>query len=83
MLCAHFTVWLLDIIGFTYCKSVKVAKNVKLPKAATGCKCKGMCIDPTTCECALHNGSDFPYVSQNGGRLETKTGEMPIKFCVV
>ncbi|RDX69107.1 Histone-lysine N-methyltransferase, H3 lysine-9 specific SUVH4, partial [Mucuna pruriens] len=35
----------------------------------TGCKCKGTCNDPTTCACALRNGSDFPYVSQNGGRL--------------
>ncbi|KAK7368221.1 hypothetical protein VNO80_10245 [Phaseolus coccineus] len=55
--------------GFTYCKSVKVAKNVKLPTNATGCKCKGSCNDPTTCACALRNGSDFPYVSRNGGRL--------------
>ncbi|KAL1352566.1 hypothetical protein HN51_016557 [Arachis hypogaea] len=55
--------------GFTYCNSVKVAKNVKFPKAATGCKCKGVCIDSTTCECALRNGSEFPYVAQNGGRL--------------
>ncbi|MED6220910.1 Histone-lysine N-methyltransferase, H3 lysine-9 specific suvh4 [Stylosanthes scabra] len=55
--------------GFTYCNSVKVAKNVKFPKAAVGCKCKGLCIDSTTCECALRNGSEFPYVAQNGGRL--------------
>ncbi|CAJ1787349.1 unnamed protein product [Sphenostylis stenocarpa] len=55
--------------GFTYCKSVKVAKNVKLPTNATGCKCQGSCNDPTTCACALRNGSDFPYVSRNGGRL--------------
>ncbi|RYR04710.1 hypothetical protein Ahy_B06g084489 isoform A [Arachis hypogaea] len=56
-------------LSFTYCNSVKVAKNVKFPKAATGCKCKGVCIDSTTCECALRNGSEFPYVAQNGGRL--------------
>ncbi|XP_047166604.1 histone-lysine N-methyltransferase, H3 lysine-9 specific SUVH4 isoform X3 [Vigna umbellata] len=55
--------------GFTYCKSLKVAKNVKLPTNAVGCKCKGSCNDPTTCACALRNGSDFPYVSRNGGRL--------------
>ncbi|XP_028216349.1 histone-lysine N-methyltransferase, H3 lysine-9 specific SUVH4-like [Glycine soja] len=55
--------------GFTYCKSVKVAKNVKLPMNATGCECKGICNDPTTCACALRNGSDFPYVSRDGGRL--------------
>ncbi|MED6105921.1 Histone-lysine N-methyltransferase, H3 lysine-9 specific suvh4 [Stylosanthes scabra] len=54
---------------FTYCNIVKVAKNVKFPKAAVGCKCKGLCIDSTTCECALRNGSEFPYVAQNGGRL--------------
>lgn len=57
-----------SIIGFTYLKSLKVAKNVKLPMNAAGCKCKGLCIDPTTCECALRNGSDFPYVSRDGGR---------------
>ncbi|KAG4396060.1 hypothetical protein GLYMA_19G103550v4 [Glycine max] len=55
--------------GFTYCKFVKVAKNVKLPMNATGCECKGICNDPTTCACALRNGSDFPYVSRDGGRL--------------
>ncbi|KAK7311287.1 hypothetical protein RJT34_09321 [Clitoria ternatea] len=56
-------------IGFKYFKSVKVANNVKLPTNATGCKCKGICNDPTTCECAIRNGSDFPYVSRDGGRL--------------
>ncbi|KAG4977208.1 hypothetical protein JHK86_036682 [Glycine max] len=56
--------------GFTYCKSLKLAKNVKLPRMnGTGCKCKGICNDPTTCACALRNGSDFPYVSRDGGRL--------------
>ncbi|KAL2348262.1 hypothetical protein Fmac_002262 [Flemingia macrophylla] len=56
--------------GFTYCKSLKVAKNVKFPPIVGGCKCKGdECRDPTTCACALLNGSDFPYVSANGGRL--------------
>ncbi|KAK7313123.1 hypothetical protein VNO77_37553 [Canavalia gladiata] len=55
--------------GFTYLKSVKVAKNVKLPMNATRCKCKGICSDPTTCECALRSGSYFPYVSWGDGRL--------------
>ncbi|KAL5150344.1 Histone-lysine N-methyltransferase, H3 lysine-9 specific SUVH4 [Glycine soja] len=56
--------------GFTYCKSLKLAKNVKLPRMnGTGCKCQGICNDPTTCACALRNGSDFPYVSRDGGRL--------------
>ncbi|XP_004493077.1 histone-lysine N-methyltransferase, H3 lysine-9 specific SUVH4 [Cicer arietinum] len=55
--------------GFKYCKSLKVAKSVKLPVNAPGCKCKGICNDPTTCECAKRNGSEFPYVSKDGGRL--------------
>ncbi|XP_054803543.1 histone-lysine N-methyltransferase, H3 lysine-9 specific SUVH4-like isoform X1 [Prosopis cineraria] len=55
--------------GFKYKKSISLSKNVKLPPAVTGCKCKGLCVDPTSCECALRNGSDFPYVSRNGGRL--------------
>ncbi|XP_020218226.1 histone-lysine N-methyltransferase, H3 lysine-9 specific SUVH4 [Cajanus cajan] len=56
--------------GFTYCKYVKVAKNVKLPTSVSGCRCKGDgCRDPTTCACATLNDSDFPYVSHNGGRL--------------
>ncbi|KAK4272249.1 hypothetical protein QN277_020833 [Acacia crassicarpa] len=55
--------------GFKYKKSILLSKNVKLPKAVTGCNCKGSCVDPTSCECALRNGSDFPYVSRNGGRL--------------
>ncbi|XP_045793097.1 histone-lysine N-methyltransferase, H3 lysine-9 specific SUVH4-like [Trifolium pratense] len=56
-------------IGFKYLKSLKVAKNVKIPANASGCNCKGMCIDPRTCECAKRNGSEFPYVSRDGGRL--------------
>ncbi|KAJ7976300.1 histone-lysine N-methyltransferase, H3 lysine-9 specific SUVH4 [Quillaja saponaria] len=55
--------------GFTYSKSIKVLKNLKLPKTVTGCNCKGNCIDPKTCACAMRNGSDFPYVSRDGGRL--------------
>ncbi|KAF7801876.1 Histone-lysine N-methyltransferase, H3 lysine-9 specific SUVH4 [Senna tora] len=56
-------------LGFTYRKSNLVSKNVKFPIAGPGCKCKGLCVDPTSCECALRNGSDFPYVSRDGGRL--------------
>ncbi|KAL5552593.1 hypothetical protein UlMin_039994 [Ulmus minor] len=55
--------------GFTYIKSVKVASNVKIPPSAPGCKCKGKCNNPQTCACAQRNGDDFPYVSQDGGRL--------------
>ncbi|XP_045823256.1 histone-lysine N-methyltransferase, H3 lysine-9 specific SUVH4-like [Trifolium pratense] len=55
--------------GFKYLKSLKVAKSVKIPANASGCKCKGKCIDPTTCECAKRNGSEFPYVSRDGDRL--------------
>lgn len=73
----------MNIIGFTYCKSIKLAKNVKLPMAATGCKCKDKCIDPSTCECALRNGSDFPYVSRDGGRLETQLSILPIKLFAI
>ncbi|KAJ7971785.1 histone-lysine N-methyltransferase, H3 lysine-9 specific SUVH4 [Quillaja saponaria] len=55
--------------GFTYCKSIQISKNVKLPTNATGCNCKENCIDPKTCTCAMRNGADFPYVSRDGGRL--------------
>ncbi|XP_028114775.1 histone-lysine N-methyltransferase, H3 lysine-9 specific SUVH4-like [Camellia sinensis] len=55
--------------GFTYCKSIQVAKSVELPSNATGCVCKGTCIDPRICACARLNGSDFPYVRRDGGRL--------------
>ncbi|KAF5961836.1 hypothetical protein HYC85_003045 [Camellia sinensis] len=55
--------------GFTYCKSIQVAESVKLPKNTTGCDCKGNCINPKSCACARLNGSDFPYVHRNGGRL--------------
>ncbi|CAI8613494.1 unnamed protein product [Vicia faba] len=55
--------------GFKYFKSLKVATSVKLPVNASGCKCKGSCTDPKTCECAKRNGSEFPYVSKDGGRL--------------
>ncbi|KAM1014836.1 hypothetical protein ACFX14_044774 [Malus domestica] len=55
--------------GFTYCKSIQVAQNVKLPTDATGCNCKGSCTDPKTCACTMLNGDDFPYVQRDGGRL--------------
>ncbi|KAI4350432.1 hypothetical protein L6164_004889 [Bauhinia variegata] len=55
--------------GFTYRKSIQISKNVKLPMEATGCKCKGICVDPRSCACVMRNGSDFPYVSRDGGRL--------------
>ncbi|KAF3435320.1 hypothetical protein FNV43_RR22407 [Rhamnella rubrinervis] len=57
--------------GYTYCKSIKVAKDVKLPPNAMGCNCKGSCVDPNTCSCAKLNGSDFAYVHmpRDGGRL--------------
>lgn len=56
-------------IGFTYCKSIKVAHGVKLPPNANGCDCKGSCIASRTCSCAKLNGLDFPYVHRDGGRL--------------
>ncbi|GAV87624.1 YDG_SRA domain-containing protein/Pre-SET domain-containing protein, partial [Cephalotus follicularis] len=55
--------------GFTYCTSNEVAKNVEIPTNGVGCNCKGNCIDPKTCACAKLNGSDFPYVHRDGGRL--------------
>lgn len=55
--------------GYTYCKSLQIAKNVKFPANVSGCNCQGTCVDPRTCACAKLNGSDFPYVQINGGRL--------------
>lgn len=55
--------------GFIYDKSLRVAGNLKIPANAVGCKCKGDCLDPRTCACAKLNGSDFPYVHKDGGRL--------------
>ncbi|RWR96263.1 histone-lysine N-methyltransferase, H3 lysine-9 specific SUVH4 isoform X2 [Cinnamomum micranthum f. kanehirae] len=49
--------------------SVQVSEGVKLPMDAPGCKCKGYCVGPNTCACARLNGSDFPYVHRDGGRL--------------
>ncbi|PHT57132.1 Histone-lysine N-methyltransferase, H3 lysine-9 specific SUVH4 [Capsicum baccatum] len=54
----------LDImLGIIY------AKGIKLPSAPTGCNCRGSCLDPRICSCAKLNGSDFPYVHKDGGRL--------------
>ncbi|GAB4848623.1 Histone-lysine N-methyltransferase, H3 lysine-9 specific suvh4 [Ancistrocladus abbreviatus] len=55
--------------GFKYCKSIQVADHVKIPVPTFGCDCKGTCIDPKICACARLNGSDFPYVHRDGGRL--------------
>lgn len=55
--------------GFTYCNSIQISKSVKLPMKAPGCNCKGNCVDPKSCACAKLNGSDFPYVHRDGGRL--------------
>ncbi|XP_012067354.1 histone-lysine N-methyltransferase, H3 lysine-9 specific SUVH4 isoform X2 [Jatropha curcas] len=55
--------------GFTYRKSLQVSKSIKLPTSAVGCDCKGGCVDPRTCACAQLNGTDFPYVHRDGGRL--------------
>ncbi|KAI5565420.1 hypothetical protein BDE02_14G122200 [Populus trichocarpa] len=55
--------------GFTYRKSLQIAKNVKLPTNVSGCNCKGTCVDPRTCACAKLNGSYFPYVNCHGGRF--------------
>ncbi|KAK2666007.1 hypothetical protein Ddye_004581 [Dipteronia dyeriana] len=55
--------------GFLYCKSLQVAQNIKLPTNVVGCNCEGECVDPRTCACAKLNGSDFPYVHRDGGRL--------------
>ncbi|KAI3976169.1 hypothetical protein MKX01_022091 [Papaver californicum] len=55
--------------GLTYITTAQVSASVKIPTNVFGCKCKGACIDPRTCACAKLNGSDFPYVSKDGGRL--------------
>ncbi|ONK56108.1 uncharacterized protein A4U43_C10F4210 [Asparagus officinalis] len=54
---------------FEYSKAIRLAKNLKLPTNAAGCKCKGECGDPRICSCAKLNGGDFPYVRKDGGRL--------------
>ncbi|KAF9606707.1 hypothetical protein IFM89_027751 [Coptis chinensis] len=55
--------------GYTYSTSVKIAEGVTLPTIDAGCSCVGACIDPRICACAKLNGSDFPYVHKDGGRL--------------
>ncbi|XP_015570661.1 uncharacterized protein LOC8285689 isoform X2 [Ricinus communis] len=55
--------------GFKYTKSIQVARNVIVPPSPSGCNCKGNCTNPMTCSCARLNGSDFPYVRKDGGRL--------------
>ncbi|KAM6589787.1 hypothetical protein CsatA_012392 [Cannabis sativa] len=55
--------------GFTYIKSIQVADNIKVPSNGPGCNCKEKCTNPKTCSCARLNNNDFPYVSQDGGRL--------------
>lgn len=60
--------------GFTYCKSMQVAKGVKLPTTAIGCDCRGNCLNSHDCLCAKLNSTDskhydFPYVHRDGGRL--------------
>ncbi|KAH9627160.1 hypothetical protein KSS87_018400 [Heliosperma pusillum] len=55
--------------GFKYIRFVKVADNVKIPAPTIGCGCTGSCVDPKSCACARLNGSDFPYVQKDGGRL--------------
>ncbi|KAF7130165.1 hypothetical protein RHSIM_Rhsim10G0001200 [Rhododendron simsii] len=67
---------LLDVLAlcFTYCKSLQVAGSVKIPQNATGCDCKDRCTNPKSCSCARLNGSDFPYVHRDGGRLVAPMG---------
>ncbi|XP_076881234.1 histone-lysine N-methyltransferase, H3 lysine-9 specific SUVH4-like [Bidens hawaiensis] len=57
------------IPGCTYIKSLQISNNVIIPSSASGCNCKGSCTDPRSCACARLNGSDFPYVHRDGGRL--------------
>ncbi|XP_062207959.1 histone-lysine N-methyltransferase, H3 lysine-9 specific SUVH4-like isoform X4 [Phragmites australis] len=56
--------------GFTYSKSLKVPKGIKIPSNIIGCDCEGDCASNKNCSCAQRNGSDLPYVSyKNIGRL--------------
>ncbi|XP_015063424.1 histone-lysine N-methyltransferase, H3 lysine-9 specific SUVH4 isoform X1 [Solanum pennellii] len=55
--------------GFTYSRDIVCAKGIKFPSAPTGCNCHGSCLDPRVCSCAKLNGSEFPYVHKDGGRL--------------
>ncbi|KAF3648729.1 putative pentatricopeptide repeat-containing protein, mitochondrial-like [Capsicum annuum] len=63
------------IRGFTYTRGIIYAKGINIPSAPTGCNCRGSCLNPRICSCAKLNGSDFPYVHKDGGRLiEPKAG---------
>ncbi|XP_020397917.1 histone-lysine N-methyltransferase, H3 lysine-9 specific SUVH4 isoform X1 [Zea mays] len=56
--------------GFTYLKSLKIPKDIKIPSSIIGCDCEGDCASNKNCSCAQRNGSDLPYVSyKNIGRL--------------
>ncbi|KAK9117704.1 hypothetical protein Sjap_016651 [Stephania japonica] len=55
--------------GFLYQNRMEVSKGVVIPENCDGCSCNGMCVDPNICSCAKLNGSDFPYVRRDGGRL--------------
>ncbi|KAF5187312.1 Histone-lysine N-methyltransferase, H3 lysine-9 specific SUVH5, partial [Thalictrum thalictroides] len=54
-------------MGFTYCKSIQIHEDVKLPAIETaGCTCIGACVDPRICACAKLNHNAFPYVDIDG-----------------
>ncbi|XP_078432860.1 histone-lysine N-methyltransferase, H3 lysine-9 specific SUVH4-like protein isoform X2 [Wolffia australiana] len=55
--------------GYSYIKNMQLAEGLSLPPNVAGCQCQGDCINPRACACARLNGSDFPYVRRNGGRL--------------
>ncbi|XP_072965269.1 histone-lysine N-methyltransferase, H3 lysine-9 specific SUVH4 isoform X3 [Typha angustifolia] len=55
--------------GFVYCKSLQVPNNWPIPENVLGCDCRGDCSNSRSCSCAKINGSDFPYVRKDGGRL--------------
>ncbi|AQK98389.1 Histone-lysine N-methyltransferase H3 lysine-9 specific SUVH4 [Zea mays] len=60
----------LNYLGFTYLKSLKIPKDIKIPSSIIGCDCEGDCASNKNCSCAQRNGSDLPYVSyKNIGRL--------------
>lgn len=59
----------IEPADFTYSKSIQVSENVSLPTNLNGCNCKGTCTNANSCACARLNGSDFPYVRRDGGRL--------------
>ncbi|KAK3166389.1 hypothetical protein QOZ80_1AG0045140 [Eleusine coracana subsp. coracana] len=56
--------------GFTYAKSLKISKDIKIPPNIIGCDCEGDCASNKDCSCAQRNDSDLPYVSyKDVGRL--------------